>query len=294
LVLLDLHLPSLASIVVEDSPPDLVRLLCLARAGLLEGSSSVAYKYLMDALALDATDPRPFELLGDLHKGEGRMGEAEETYSEAMYRTTGACTLKLYLNLGACLIAGGKHADAKGIYTAACGVAPCASAWLGLGTALIRSGDLEGAEAALAEANLRDHTNARVWGYLCLLSLLASRTDEAVQALLMAFKVGLTSSALLAEIGGLFLAAGSWRHAEGALRRSVKHGGSLEARLQLGQCLMEQNEVDAAKAEYKAAEAATVDAANEPGRLKVLAGLALVHDALGEDTEANACRAQLA
>ena len=74
-------------------------------------------------------------------------------------------------------------------------------------------------------------------------------------------------------------------------RRSALQIGLLGG---LGLILPEFLKLDAAKAEYKAAEAATVDAANEPGRLKVLAGLALVHDALGEDTEANACRAQLA
>jgi hypothetical protein len=46
-----------------------------------------------------------------------------------------------------------------------------------------------------------DHTNANVWGYLCLVSLMSSRGVEAEQALGMAFKVNLTDADLLAEVG---------------------------------------------------------------------------------------------
>ena len=104
------------------------------------------------------------------------------------------------------------------------------------------------AEAALAEANILDHSNAAVWGALCLVALLSGRVGEAEQALGTAFRVNLTDAALLAEIGKLFLQAGKWKHAEGALRRAAKSGGGGgDVRVALGRALLEQNDVEAAK-----------------------------------------------
>ena len=88
----------------------------------------------MDALSIDATDPRAFELLGDLHASEGRVAEAEEAYTHAMaLHSTAPASLKLHLNLGATLLVAGKLPDARGVFMAACGVCPCASTWLGAG-----------------------------------------------------------------------------------------------------------------------------------------------------------------
>ena len=109
LLLLDLHMPGEACALLEESGAGeggLTRKLCLARAALLEGVTSTAYGHLMDALSVDATDPRAFELLGDLHASEQRLGEAEESYTHAMALSTGAnapASLKLILNLaGSC------------------------------------------------------------------------------------------------------------------------------------------------------------------------------------------------
>ena len=74
------------------------------------------------------------------------------------------------------------------------------------------------AEAALAEANIQDHTNARVWGYLCLVALLSDRAPEAEQAIGSAFRCGLADDEwpLLGEIGKLFLEHGCYE-------KSCKH-----------------------------------------------------------------------
>ena len=71
----------------------------------------------------------------------------------------------------------------------------------GAAVALLRGGDLEGAEAALAEANILDASNPKVWGYLCVVALLAERVDEAEAALGSAFKTDLRDARLLAEVG---------------------------------------------------------------------------------------------
>jgi Flp pilus assembly protein TadD len=127
LLLLDLHMPAEACALLEESGAGeggLTRKLCLARAALLEGVTSTAYGHLMDALSVDATDPRAFELLGDLHSSEGRLGEAEEAYTHAMALSTGGsapASLKLILNLGKTLLAKGKLGDARGVFMAGCG-----------------------------------------------------------------------------------------------------------------------------------------------------------------------------
>lgn len=301
LLLLDLHMPEEACALLQESgrgtEGGLTRKLCLARVALLEGVGSTAYGHLMDALSVDATDPRAFELLGDLHVAEERLVDAEEAYTHAMALCAAPnppASLKLILNLGNTLLAQGKLSDAKGVFMAGCGLCPCASTWLGAGIAMLRDGDMDGAEAALAEANILDHTNAKVWGYLCLVALLSDRVGEAEQALGTAFRVNITDAALLAEVGKLFLTAGKWKHAEGALRRSVKHGGGLDVRLALGKALAEQNDAEAAMVELKAvvegAEAAG-DGETLGGALEALVG---VHGMLGEEDAAAMCRQRLA
>ena len=105
----------------------------------------VAFGFIADALGIDATDPRPFELLGDAHAHERRFSEAEEAYTHAMacsgQRGKPPASLKLFLNLGGCLLKNGKFADARGVFAAACEMRPCASAWIGLGAAMLREGD---------------------------------------------------------------------------------------------------------------------------------------------------------
>ena len=149
-------------------------------------------------------------------QGQGRTADAEEAYTHAMALTGGEdrppASLKLFLRLGAALLAEGKLDDARGVYLAACEMCPRASTWLGAAVAMLRDGDLEGAEAALAEANILDASNPKVWGHLCVVALLAERVDEAEAALGSAFKTDLRDARLLAEIGRLFLERGRWRH----------------------------------------------------------------------------------
>ena len=178
----------------------------------------VAFGFIADALGIDATDPRPFELLGDAHAHERRFSEAEEAYTHAMacsgQRGKPPASLKLFLNLGGCLLKNGKFADARGVFAAACEMRPCASAWIGLGAAMLREGDAEGAEAALAEANVLDASNPNAWAYLAIVSLVAEppRIDEAERATSAPFK------------------ARRRRRDARRVGRSVHEGGRLETR----------------------------------------------------------------
>ena len=151
LLALDLHLPGEARALLElgrsAEDADVDRSLCHARVALLEGATEAAFGHLMDAIAADATDPRAYELLGDFHRESGRSAEAEEAYAHAMALTGGEdrppASLKLFLRLGAALLAEGKLDDARGVYLAACEMCPRASTWLGAAVAMLRGGDLE-------------------------------------------------------------------------------------------------------------------------------------------------------
>jgi tetratricopeptide (TPR) repeat protein len=313
---LDMHMPAEACAALDlgdfqtsASDHSMARTLCLARAAALEGAADASFGHLMDAIAVDATDPRPFELLGDSHKTEGRAKDAAEAYTHAMALSGGGtggddddvslmgtrsgASLKLFLDLGQSLLASDQTADARGAFSAACELAPCASAWLGVGACLYREGELEGAEAALAEANLLDPTNARVWGYLCVVALAGARAEEAASALRHAFKQGLGDPGLLAEIGGMMLAIGEWKNAEAALRRAVKRGAGVDARLDLGIATRERGDLDDAKIELKFAAAT----AREEGRVdaleKILEVLVATYDELGEDHMASQARREL-
>ena len=91
LACLDLACAAPASKVLDMSPaarrgePDgITRALCLARCAMLSKAHDTAYAHLMRALEVDATDPRPFELLGDVHYACGRFKEAQEGYTHAL------------------------------------------------------------------------------------------------------------------------------------------------------------------------------------------------------------------
>ena len=226
---------------------------------------SVAFGVLMDALSIDATDPKPFELLGDVHKLNARYAEAEEAYTHAMacsgQRGKPPASLKLFLNLGDALLRNGKTADARETFAAACSMRPCASTWIGLGKSLIGEGDLLGAEAALAEANVLDASNPDAWTQLAILSLVAepTREDEAERAIGAAFKRGADDPDALARVAALFLRVGGWKHAEAAARRAVKHGAGVETRLCLARASRERGDAEGAAAELKYALALAAD-----------------------------------
>ena len=172
-------------------------------------------------------------------------------------------------------------------------MSPRVEAWLGAAVAMLRGGDLEGAEAALAEANILDASNPKVWGYLCVVALLAERVDEAEAALGSAFKTDLRDARLLAEVGTLFLERGRWRHAEGALRRAVKRGAGADARFALGRAMIERGDADGAKAEWKYAAAIAAEANERDVRAQILDALAELYEELGEEHMAVQCRREL-
>jgi hypothetical protein len=53
---------------------------------------------------------------------------------------------------------------------------PSTTSWLYLGISCLRLGDHTAAEDALTQANILDHLNPRVWGWMCILSLTSSNS----------------------------------------------------------------------------------------------------------------------
>ena len=74
---------------------------------------------------------------------------------------------------------------AKEVYLRAAKQSDWSIAWLGAGKAAFFAGELDQAEAALNQANVRDNTNADVWAWLALLCMDSEvpREKEGVQAL---------------------------------------------------------------------------------------------------------------
>lgn len=85
-------------------------------------------------------------------------------------------------------------------YLGACAKSPTALVWEGVGTACYRLGLLADAEEALAESNIYDSTNARVWGFLALICTRTGRRVEAEQAFNFARARNLNDETLLGEI----------------------------------------------------------------------------------------------
>lgn len=93
----------------------------------------------------------------------------------------GSELLRVALALGHVYADSGDHSSELATFVAAAEIAPCATSWLGAGTACLAVGDLGGADLALVAANSCDSAQPGVWGQLALLAARSGRTQEAKQ-----------------------------------------------------------------------------------------------------------------
>lgn len=133
------------------------------------------------AAAGSAERGRALVLLGHAHRAAGALADAAAAYEAALHNAPAACPLDVYLRLGAHYATAGQHEHAADVYAQACIARPCAAAWLGAGAAAVRTGRLEDAELALAEASMHDARSPVVWGWLALARALSGRLDESSQ-----------------------------------------------------------------------------------------------------------------
>ncbi|RHY52926.1 hypothetical protein DYB30_010044, partial [Aphanomyces astaci] len=189
----------------------------------------------------DALDHNPdcadgWYLHGLVASTQNDLAVALASYSQALARPDqlhDMYRLPLYLQLGALFI---HHQQ-----------------WVGVVS--VRQDDWEGAEMALAEANVLDRTNADVWGYLALVCLNATppRLREAEQALEQALRYDLANTTLLRELSNGFVALDKLEVAESLLRRSLLAGDSSLTRKTLADVLAAQNCASTALDQYKKA-----------------------------------------
>ncbi|KAH9106577.1 hypothetical protein LEN26_014525 [Aphanomyces euteiches] len=210
------------------------------------------------ALDMDAACADSWYLCGLIASRQGLFDAALESYSHAlghMERLADLYHLPLYLQLGALYMQHQQWGAAKAIFLRACHETSAASAWLGVGVVCIRQEDWEGAEMALAEANVLDRTNADVWGYLSLvcLNVTPGRPKQAEQALEQALRYDLTNATLLRELSNGFVALDKLEMAESLLRRSLLTADSSLTRKTLADVLAAQNCAATALEQYKKA-----------------------------------------
>lgn len=162
-------------------------------------------------------------------------------------------TLAMLMRLGWLHLNSKNFFDAKDTFIKACRMEPTASSWLGLGEACVGLGEFSQAEEALSEANILDHLNPTIWGWITLVCLRSNKQDEADQAFQEALKQDLQDGPLLLDVGLEYKKVGQLSVAEGAARRALKHAVSALGRKLLGDIQVEQNQLDAAVDSYKQA-----------------------------------------
>lgn len=158
-------------------------------------------------------------------------------------------------------------AKAESIYLELAKCSPCASAWLGVGTALLETNQFEGARQALEEANNVDNTNAGVWGALCLLHLSINHISESRRCFDFACGLALDDADLLRKIGIGYLEKGFLALAQKAFTRSLALEKAVSTLILLGDVFGAQNRVTDLLNSYQ--QAFEMVGANGDGKLRV-------------------------
>eukprot|EP00043_Microstomoeca_roanoka_P001799 m.34671 g.34671 ORF g.34671 m.34671 type:complete len:901 (+) comp11049_c0_seq3:276-2978(+) len=161
---------------------------------------SEAHELLDQCLSESFNDSDIWALLGHAHFATN-PDKAREYYEHALQLpTTTTDEDIIQLRLGKIYLGEDEHSLAKNIYLRTCNQRPSSMAWLGLGIACYRLGELSDAEEALAEANIYDPRNPTIWAYLCLICLRTGRGVEAEQCYKYAMKLGCHDEAIKEEI----------------------------------------------------------------------------------------------
>jgi len=302
--LLDCHLPKLALKAldvmqktvkqgVEKSVFRLSMRLLRGRQSMLCEDWPKSKETLSAATEIDPNSAEAWTLLGGLQYVQGLHKDAKESYALAlklMEQQGQPAPLQLYLRLGLLFLESGEPGAAREVYLRGCRAAVAAdgavaSLWLGVGTACLRLEDWEAAEQCLAEANILNNQNEKVWGYLALLCMTVSpaRPSEADQALEQALRHGLQLPGLLRELGNGYVAADKLDVAEKVLRRSLAAQDSNLTRSRLADVLTAQNSFEAAFTQYRQVYESATD---DQERVTALQQCADILQTLGRTEEA--------
>ena len=231
-----------------------------SRLALLRGDREGAAALAQDACDMASPPPPSAHLaLADACDAGGDGRRACDAYASALSSLEGAggAPRRVYARLGGLRLSLGEVREGKDCYLRCADAWQSCSAWLGAGVASLRLEQLAHAEEALREANARDERNARVWGYLALLSLGKGRKfrEDARAAIARASRLGLADAPLLREIATSLVAVDELATAEDLLRRAVAcaedRAAQVRAKKSLADVLAAQNNAAAAVAEYR-------------------------------------------
>jgi len=227
--------------------------LCAGKMLLCCGEYEKAAAEFEAALKITKKSVSGWTMLGHARLLLNQTDEAKTALAKALDLSPQPQPLAALLHLGNLCLADGEFARAKELYILACRQQPSCSSWLGVGTACLNLHQLDEAEEALAEANVLNNREERVWAYLALLCVQQKRFAEGEQALKQALKLELADGALLSQVGEAFLAAGKWSKAEECLRRATAAKAQGKTYRLLADCLYEQSSVQESLQMYEKA-----------------------------------------
>jgi tetratricopeptide (TPR) repeat protein len=188
-------------------------------------------------------------LQAEVHAALDQHVEAERNFDAAMRTYPDGATGRTYVHYGNACARLGKYGDALTAFLSAAKLWPCGLAWLGVGIAYYRTGDMARAEQALNESNILNNLCAKTWAFLALVCLRHRRDADADQAFNQAAKLGLSDAALIAEVGSELQRAGRHTVAESCLRRALAVRDDPSTRMLLARSLLSLKRLGDARTE---------------------------------------------
>jgi len=236
---------SLAVLATELDSSSGLAWFCLGEAQYARGQGTVACESYTKALhLLDPSRGKPQPLGKDGAKlSRAQIGQAQKS-----------TPLHLFLRLGTLYRQLSKLEESREVFLRSCQVWNSPSSWLGAGIACLRLNQLLDAEEALQQANLLDHQNGMIWGYLSLLSLMSGeeRLEHANKSLEQALRFQIMDPVLLRELGIAYMAIDRLEVAESLLRQSLALERNPRTQRVLADVNATQNMGTAAVEDYKA------------------------------------------
>eukprot|EP00742_Colponemidia_sp_Colp-10_P003167 GILJ01003375.1.p1 GENE.GILJ01003375.1~~GILJ01003375.1.p1 ORF type:complete len:1158 (-),score=187.10 GILJ01003375.1:397-3870(-) len=256
--LLESHIPLSAahalSKVDAESQTKARYLTCRGRCLYQQEDFENAKSCLREAVMMEPRCQIAWAVLGHVCHVQDDADGAVMAYTTAIAIKPAPKDAAVFLRLGQIYLQLGDWANAKAVFLSCCEIYSLASSWLGAGIACLRLEEFAQAEESFSEANLLDHQNPDIWGYLTIFCLsLPGRAVEADQAFKAALKHKLCNTTILIEIAERYLAAKKPNIAEGALRRALQIEESVSTRVMLAQVLVSMGREDSAVIEYEQA-----------------------------------------
>ncbi len=154
-------------------------LVTLSKVRTYQGRHLEAVDALDQILERDPKNHNAWVLRGHAYYLNGNLFDSEESYIKALRLKPNHKDSVLQERLGLVYAKRKAWKDARVVFMKCCKNAnaehpPSTTAWLYLGISCLRLGDYTAAEDALTQANILDHLNPRVWGWMTILNLTSS------------------------------------------------------------------------------------------------------------------------